>query len=62
MWRQVWDEGVSQIYTTVLGMFSNPVAGLPILHPSPGREEPKFAVPPKPDRYAGIRGTRRYIK
>jgi hypothetical protein len=24
MWRQVWDEGVSQIYTTVLSMFSSP--------------------------------------
>jgi len=45
MWRQVWDEGVSQIYATVLG-----------------REEPKFTVPPKPDRYADIRGSRRYIK
>jgi len=45
MWRQVWDEGVSQIYATVLR-----------------REEPKFAVPPKPDRYADIRGARRYIK
>ena len=27
-----------------------------------GRDEPKFAVPPKPDRYAEIRGVRRYIK
>jgi len=45
MWRQVWDEGVSQIYATVLR-----------------RKEPKFTLPPKPDRYADIRGVRRYIK
>jgi large subunit ribosomal protein L35 len=62
MWRQVWDEGVSEIYATVLGMFPYSVADLPILYPPPGREEPKFAVPPKPDRYADIRGIRRYVK
>ncbi|KAF9785946.1 phosphatidylethanolamine-binding protein [Thelephora terrestris] len=45
LWRQVWDEGVSQVYATVLR-----------------REEPRFAVPPKPDRYAEIRGVKRYIK
>ena len=32
MWRQVWDEGVSQIYATVLGMSPFPVVGPPILH------------------------------
>lgn len=38
MWRQVWDEGVSQIYATVLGMFPCSVVGPSILH-SPFQDE-----------------------
>lgn len=33
MWRQVWDEGVSQIYATVLGIFSPLIVNPPISHP-----------------------------
>ena len=34
MWRQVWDEGVSQVYATILGPFPYSVTGPPpISHP-----------------------------
>ncbi|KDQ54989.1 hypothetical protein JAAARDRAFT_38100 [Jaapia argillacea MUCL 33604] len=44
MWREVWDEDVSNIYQVVLK-----------------KDEPKFGPPPKADRYAAIRGVKRYV-
>jgi len=38
MWRQVWDEGVSQIYATILGPFSYSITG-PFLISHPFQDE-----------------------
>jgi large subunit ribosomal protein L35 len=65
MWREVWDEQVSKIYADTLSQLSlSTVCADFVLLTFSSQEidEPKFGLPPKPDRYADIRGVRRYIK
>ncbi|KAH7911833.1 phosphatidylethanolamine-binding protein [Hygrophoropsis aurantiaca] len=44
MWREVWSEGVSGIYSNILKV-----------------DEPKFGIPPKADRYAHLKRSKRYV-
>ncbi|PSR83331.1 hypothetical protein PHLCEN_2v5768 [Hermanssonia centrifuga] len=45
MWREVWDETVTKIYTDIFEI-----------------EEPIYGRMPTPDRYVGLRGTKKYIQ
>lgn len=62
MWRGEWNLAVSGIYRDLLSK-SSPYIDDPDNqhHSRAGAEEPVYSKPPKPDRYADVRGKNRYF-
>jgi large subunit ribosomal protein L35 len=62
MFREIWDEDVSRIYKNVLGesltVFTWGAEGV---HLSIGEEEPHYGRPRKPDPYAKLKHSKRYV-
>lgn len=62
MFREIWDEDVSNIYKNVLGEFITSLHGRRGVYLSIGEdEEPHYGRPRKPDPYAELKHSKRYV-
>jgi large subunit ribosomal protein L35 len=64
MWRAVWDEESSRIWRDVIGE-ETPISldwrgGVRTDFYCAEKPEPRFGYPPKPDRFAALKGVKKY--
>lgn len=62
MWREIWDETVSQIYRDTLSTLFDSRAVICLLTMTflAEMEEPVYGRIPKPDPYAALKATKKY--